>query len=59
MSDRVIAFLVFMGIMLTAGGVGGIEHSVTDAELVQSLAVSVLGLLLMWVSTLAMRQKNG
>jgi hypothetical protein len=48
-----------MGIILTAGGVGGIEHSVNDTELLQSLAVSVLGLLLMWVSTLAMRQKNG
>ncbi len=58
MSDKSIALMVFMGIVLTAGGVGGIEHSVTDTELLQSTAVSILGLLLMWVSTLAMRQKN-
>ncbi len=58
MSDKSIALLVFMGIILTAGGVGGIEHSATDTELLQSTAVSVLGLLLMWVSTLALRQKN-
>jgi len=29
MSDRVIAFFVFMGIILAAGGVGGIEQSTT------------------------------
>ena len=58
MSDRVIAFFVFMGIVLAAGGVGGIEHSTTDYDLLCSLAVSVLGLGLMWVATLMIRQQG-
>jgi len=45
-----------MGILLTMLGVGGVENSITDAELLQSLAVSAVGLLLMWVATLMIRQ---
>ncbi len=58
MSDRVIAFFVFMGIVLAAGGVGGIEQSATDYDLLCSLAVSLLGVALMWVATLMIRQKG-
>ncbi len=49
-------FFVMMGLLLTMLGVGGIENSLTDTELLQSLAVSVVGLLFMWVATLMIRK---
>jgi hypothetical protein len=42
------AFMMFTGIVTTMLGVGGVENSMTDAELVQSLAVAVVGLGIMW-----------
>jgi hypothetical protein len=60
MSERSVFFLIIMGILLTMLGVGGVENSITNMELLQSIAVSSLGLLLMWVATLAIRtSKNG
>ncbi len=43
------------GMLLTMLGVGGIEHSVTDTALLQSLAVSVLGLCFMWIATVILK----
>jgi arginine exporter protein ArgO len=60
MSERSVFFLIIMGILLTMLGVGGVENSITNMELLQSIAVSGLGLLLMWVATLAIKtSKNG
>ncbi len=56
-SDTRTFFFVIMGILLTMLGVGGVENSIIDVELLQSLAVSGLGLLLMWVATLMMREQ--
>ena len=39
------------GLVLTLGAVGGIEHSETIVELVQSTAVGVVGVCIMWVGT--------
>lgn len=50
------AFGLFMfGLLLTMFGVGGIEQSVEDTALISSIAVSVLGLALMYVGTLGVR----
>lgn len=54
--DSQAMIFVVMGILLTLLGVGGIEHSVTDTELLQSLAVSGLGLLFMWIATVILKQ---
>lgn len=51
-TDTKTFFFIVMGLLLTMLGVGGVENSITNSELLQSLAVSVLGLLLMWVGTL-------
>lgn len=45
-------WLFVFGLLLTLGGVGGIEHSVTDAELMNAGAVAVVGLLIAGVGTL-------
>jgi len=50
------AMIMFtFGLLLTFGGVGGIEHSVATADLLGSVAVAVVGLLVMWAGTTAMR----
>jgi uncharacterized membrane protein (UPF0136 family) len=48
-------FLFTVGFLLTFGGVGGIENSASDAELVTGVLVSGVGLLIMWVGTLGMQ----
>lgn len=50
------AFAMFIfGLVLTMFGVGGIEQSVENTALISSVAVSVLGLALMYVGTLGVR----
>ena len=51
-------FLFFTGLITTMFGVGGVEQSITDLELLQSLAVSATGLAIMWCSTLMMRAES-
>jgi uncharacterized membrane protein (UPF0136 family) len=58
MSKRSAMYLIVLGLLLTAGGIGGVEHSVTDIELLQSVAVSVTGLLMMWCATLGLRNSK-
>lgn len=56
MSEKSTFFVAMLGLILTMFGVGGIENSITDTELLSSLAVSVLGLALMAVGVLALKQ---
>jgi hypothetical protein len=50
------AFALFIfGLILTMFGVGGVENSVTDSELLAGVAVSALGLGIMYSGTLALR----
>lgn len=59
-SEKIQFFFIAMGLLLTMMGVGGVENSLTDTELLQSVAVSVLGLGFMWVAVLAIRSsENG
>ena len=58
MSERSAMFLVFTGLILTAFGVGGVENSITDTELLSSVAVSLVGTLIMWAGTLGLRNSN-
>lgn len=58
MNTKTAVALFLLGMLLTLGGVGGVEHSLATVDLLSSLAVSVVGLLLMWVSTLSMNVSN-
>jgi len=51
-------FLFVTGLITTAFGVGGVENSITNSELLSALAVSITGLGIMWCSTLMMRQEQ-
>jgi len=60
MSERSAMFLVITGLITVMFGVGGVENSMTNMELLQSLAVSVTGLCVMGCGVLAIRvQQNG
>ncbi len=52
------AFLIFTGIVTTAFGVGGVENSITNSELLQSLAVAVTGLGIMYCATLMAQREQ-
>jgi hypothetical protein len=55
MKSSTATALTIFGLILTMFGVGGVEHSITDTELLSSLAVSVLGLGIMYCGTLGLR----
>lgn len=58
MSKDTKVFAMFAtGLITTMFGVGGIEHSLTDTALLQSIGVSLTGLGIMFCSTLMMRQQ--
>ena len=50
-----INFLLIVGLLMTMGGVGTIEISQTDMEMMSGLVVSILGLLVMYSGLLAMK----
>ena len=52
------AFMMMTGIVTTALGLGGVENSITNAELVQGLAVSVVGLMIMAVTVLMIKREE-
>ena len=55
MTERTAMIMFIMGLIFTLFGVGGIESSITDAELLSSLAVSCVGMGIMYCATLAIR----
>ena len=60
MTERSAMFLVIAGLVLAMLGVGGIENSIETVELLQSIAVSIVGLAVMGCGALAIRvQQNG
>lgn len=55
MTTQTAAILAFLGFLLTAFGVGGIETSITAEELFGSMAVSIAGLALMYCAVAALQ----
>ncbi len=55
-TERQAMFVVIVGLIVTMLGVGGVENSVTNTELLQSLAVSVTGLACMYCGTVMIRR---
>ena len=51
-----VMFMFITGLVTTMFGVGGVENSFTNVELLQALAVSVTGLGIMGCATLMMRE---
>ena len=60
MSEKSAMFLVAVGLLMALGGVGGVEQSIATIELVQSIAVALVGLAVMGCGVLAIKvQQNG
>jgi len=53
MTSRTAGILGFLGFILTAFGVGGIEQSINDAELFGAMVVSCTGLAIMYCAVAA------
>jgi uncharacterized membrane protein len=49
-------FVFVVGMIVTMLGVGGVENSITNVELLQSLAVSVTGLACMYSGTVMIKR---
>jgi len=56
--DTRVFFMFAVGLVTVMFGVGGVEHSITDTELLQSIGVAVTGLGILWCSTLMMRAEQ-
>jgi len=55
MTTKTAAILAFLGFLMTAFGVGGIEQSITDSELFGAMVVSVTGLAIMYCAVSALK----
>ncbi len=47
--------LFIVGLLMCIGGVGGVEHSLDNIALVQSLAIAVVGLCVMYCGVTALK----
>jgi hypothetical protein len=60
MSEKSAMFVAMVGLIMTVGGVGGIENSISNTELLDSVIVAVVGLMVMGCGVLAIKtQQNG
>jgi uncharacterized membrane protein YgdD (TMEM256/DUF423 family) len=55
MTSRTAAVLGFLGFLLTAFGLGGVENSINDGELLGSMLVSITGLAIMYCAIAALK----
>ncbi len=55
MTSRTAGILGFLGFLLTAFGVGGIENSITNSELLGAMVVSITGLAIMYCAVAALK----
>lgn len=53
MKTSTATFMIIFGLILTMFGVGGVENSLTDLDMISSTVVSIVGLMTMWVGTQA------
>lgn len=55
MNSKTAGILVMLGLILTMGGVGGVETSATDADMLGAAVIAIVGLLIMYAGTAALR----
>ena len=55
MKTNTAGIVFFLGLIVTMFGVGGVENSILDSELMLSVLVSAVGLAIMYCATLAMK----
>ena len=55
MKTNTAGILFFVGLIVTMFGVGGVENSIADSELLLSVLVSAVGLGIMYCATQALK----
>ncbi len=55
-TEKQAMFVFIVGLLVTMLGVGGVENSITNTELLQSLAVAVTGLGCMYCGTVMIKR---
>jgi uncharacterized membrane protein HdeD (DUF308 family) len=55
MKSSTAMLVTMIGLLITFGGVGGIENSVTNEAMLGSMLVAIVGLLVMYCGTIALR----
>jgi hypothetical protein len=58
MTTKSAMFVFIVGLLITFGAVGGIEHSVTDSELMSSMLIAIVGLLSMYAGMLGLKNSS-
>ena len=58
MTTKGAMFVFIAGLLLTLGGVGGVENSLDNEQLTGSLLLAVIGLLAMYAGTLGFRNAH-
>ena len=58
MTSKTAGILAFLGFLLTAFGVGGIEQSINDSEMFGAMVVSITGLCIMYCAIAALQISN-
>jgi hypothetical protein len=58
MTSKTAGILVMIGLLITAGGVGGIETSVNDQDMLGAAMISIVGMLIMYAGTLGLRNSH-
>ena len=51
-------FLIIAGLIITMGGLGGIETSINDEQMLSSAVFAILGLLTMYAGLLGIRNAD-
>ena len=55
MTTKQAMFVFITGLLVTFGAVGGIEQSVTDSALLDSMVIAIVGLLIMYCGMLGLK----
>ena len=58
MGKNSAVFLIISGLIITLGGVGGIETSINDEQMLSSAIFAILGLLTMYAGLLGIRNAD-
>ena len=55
MTSKQAMFVFIVGLLITAGAVGGVEQSLTNTDLMSSMVIAILGLLTMYCGMLGLK----
>ncbi len=58
MTEKQSMFVFIVGLLMTAGAVGGIESTTDNTALISCMVIAIVGLLTMYAGSLGIRNSN-